>query len=514
MRIRTRLATSFGSVLILLLGVVLVAENEASKATRMQLETHISHRKLGTETSLRAAVRQQLLVAHQHLLYPRPGDAERMGAVARETREKFREMEQLIAEESDFQSGQGRASPSLSDLRTLTTLQHQHAKVEAGIERAMQDFRSGKTAVAKRELALITQRGFETDFLPSIARLVRTEMAESDLDDLHFEKMLHRQEQLLWILSGVATLWVFLLAAGLTRFFVRRLTSLGIHHRRIAGGDFKTTVIEVGNDELTELAHSANQMARSLQEAQERLVLQRNQLTVSAKMAALGEMAGSIAHEINSPLAVVTVSTSLMQELLARDRVDRILLQNIALKVERTAQRIAKIVTGLRSFSRDGSTEPCARLRASSLLEETLAFCADRFRIQGIEIRLVRGLDQIEFEGRAIELSQVLLNLLNNAYDAVETLDEKWVEISGEDLGDSIQLSVKDSGRGIPSEQARKLFEPFYTSKSMGKGTGLGLSISAGIVRSHGGELSLDRECRNTRFVIRLPKHQQLLRVA
>ncbi len=437
-----------------------------------------------------------------------------MKTAARETQVKFREMEQLLSEESRFFSGQGRTSSSLSDSRVLTALQHQHAKIEAGIDRATQEFQSGNTALAKHDLALTTQSGFEAEFLPAIGKLVREEMAESDWADQHFEKMLHRQEQLLWMLSGIATFWVFLLAAGLNRFFLKRLTSLGIHHRRIAGGDFKTTVIEVGNDELTDLAHSANQMARSLHEAHERLVLQQNQLTVSAKMAALGEMAGSIAHEINSPLAVVTVSTSLMQELLGRDRLDRILLKNIALKVERTAQRIAKIVTGLRSFSRDGSTEPCTGLRASSLLEETLAFCGDRFRIHGIEIRLVSGLDQIQFEGHAIELSQVLLNLLNNAYDAVETLDEKWVEISGEDLGDSIQLSVKDSGSGVPPEQASKLFEPFYTTKGQGKGTGLGLSISAGIVRSHGGEIRLDRECPNTRFVIRLPKHQHLLRMA
>ncbi|HEX4924120.1 MAG TPA: ATP-binding protein, partial [Bdellovibrionales bacterium] len=110
---------------------------------------------------------------------------------------------------------------------------------------------------------------------------------------------------------------------------------------------------------------------------------------------------------------------------------------------------------------------------------------------------------------RPTQISQVLLNLLNNAHDAVAEQTEKWVKLDVRDLGDSVELSVTDSGAGIPPEIQEKIMQPFFTTKQIGEGTGLGLSISKGLVDSHHGQLRLDAKSKNTRFVVLLPKTQQ-----
>jgi C4-dicarboxylate-specific signal transduction histidine kinase len=104
------------------------------------------------------------------------------------------------------------------------------------------------------------------------------------------------------------------------------------------------------------------------------------------------------------------------------------------------------------------------------------------------------------------ELAQVLLNLLNNSYDAVQDLPEKWVRVNLDSFGSTIDIRVTDSGPGIPAEISSKLMQSFFTTKEIGKGTGLGLSISKGIVEAHNGNIRIDNNCKNTCFVVTLPK--------
>jgi C4-dicarboxylate-specific signal transduction histidine kinase len=99
-----------------------------------------------------------------------------------------------------------------------------------------------------------------------------------------------------------------------------------------------------------------------------------------------------------------------------------------------------------------------------------------------------------------------MLNLLNNALDATTSLETRWISITLERRDDSYCISVTDSGHGIPEQLITKIMNPFFTTKPPEKGTGLGLSISATIIREHGGTLTIDRECENTRFVISLPR--------
>ena len=121
--------------------------------------------------------------------------------------------------------------------------------------------------------------------------------------------------------------------------------------------------------------------------------------------------------------------------------------------------------------------------------------------------------EEIEIECRLIQIEQVLLNLLNNSFDAIADLEEKWIRVDVEAEDHFVNIKVVDSGKGIPAEASEKIMMPFFTTKEVGKGTGLGLSISSGILKSHGGELSLDRNAANTTFVIRVPRLQNQLEI-
>ena len=110
--------------------------------------------------------------------------------------------------------------------------------------------------------------------------------------------------------------------------------------------------------------------------------------------------------------------------------------------------------------------------------------------------------------GREVQISQVLVNLVNNSVDAVSVLENKWIKIVVSDLPDSIEFKVTDSGSGISKELSDKIMQPFFTTKEVGKGTGLGLSISKNIIEEHGGVFEYNSESPNTEFKFTITKSQ------
>src|SRR5713101_88704 len=175
-------------------------------------------------------------------------------------------------------------------------------------------------------------------------------------------------------------------------------------------------------------------------------------------------------------------------------------------KIRNTATRVTKITMGLRKFARETRGDPAKATGVQEILEETLPFCMERLKQNSVELRVAPVEPSLRIDCRPTEISQVLLNLLNNAVDAVEPLPEKWVEVKVKNVGTDVEISVMDSGKGIPKQFRDKVGQPFFTTKQVGHGTGLGLSISKGIVEAHGGHLNLDAECEHTRFVVTLPK--------
>jgi C4-dicarboxylate-specific signal transduction histidine kinase len=175
-------------------------------------------------------------------------------------------------------------------------------------------------------------------------------------------------------------------------------------------------------------------------------------------------------------------------------------------RIKTCVQRIATIVSELRDFSRDSSGDPFTSVPVSKIVSETLDLCSARFASKGVKLELGDFSPDWHVHCRASQISQVLLNLLNNAYDAVVGLATRWVRLDGREIDDAIEISVTDSGSGIDEEVVEKMMVPFFTTKPPGMGTGLGLSISSNIVTDHGGELRFDRSSENTRFSVLLPK--------
>jgi len=225
----------------------------------------------------------------------------------------------------------------------------------------------------------------------------------------------------------------------------------------------------------------------------------------NTKMASLGQMAASVAHEVNNPVTIIHGTTELMKKALAAETLDRSKISNGLERIGKTALRISKIVKALRMFSRSGITDPPLSVELKEIIEETLDLCRERFKDHAIELR-INEVPELTIQCRPTQISQVLLNLLSNSLDAVSILNERWVAIDFEKLGnEQLLISVMDSGDGIPLDLQKYVMEPFFTTKEPGKGTGLGLPISKGIVEEHGGNFRLDTASERTRFVVELP---------
>ena len=236
------------------------------------------------------------------------------------------------------------------------------------------------------------------------------------------------------------------------------------------------------------------------------LEAQRERTLEGEKMAALGEMAAGMAHEINNPVAVIQITSEQMQDLLSDETPDIPMLQDMTKNIQMMGLRISKIVRALKSFARNGEQDPMVKTPIAQIIDETMVLCQEKFRNRGVDLRCDEIPTSLTLSCRAVQISQIVLNLLTNALDAVEELPEKWVSISYTDDAQSLKLIVTDSGNGIPEHIRDKILQPFFTTKEVGKGTGLGLSISKGIMESHQGDLSIDTKCSNTRFVLNFKK--------
>lgn len=223
-----------------------------------------------------------------------------------------------------------------------------------------------------------------------------------------------------------------------------------------------------------------------------------------AKMAALGQLAGGIAHEINNPLAAVRGRLYIMK--MGLESVKKIgkkaLLKEVE-TVDRLTMRISEIVNALKVFSHKDPSTVLKKLSLLDVVNEVASVSMDKLRSTActLEISVPPGLEVL---GRRVDLMQILVNLINNSSYAVATCEEKWVKIEASAQNGEVHLRVSDSGAGIPEHVAKRMMDPFYTTKDVGQGTGLGLSISRSLAENMSGSLEYDREAKNTTFVLKL----------
>jgi signal transduction histidine kinase len=218
----------------------------------------------------------------------------------------------------------------------------------------------------------------------------------------------------------------------------------------------------------------------------------------SDRLVSLGQLAAGVAHEINTPLASITLIAESVRrrstDAWTRGRIDSLLHQT---------ESAARIVRGLLDFARRPETRT-GEFDLGESVRSVVAFLQGK-QSSGVQVTVTVPPEPVMLRGDREQINQVWTNLLNNAYDAVDGHGQIHVELTADP--EWAHLSVTDTGTGIPADVRPHLFEPFFTTKPEGKGTGLGLAICIGIVESHGGSIEVESELgKGSKFVVHLPR--------
>ncbi|GAB3758965.1 ATP-binding protein [Ramlibacter monticola] len=299
----------------------------------------------------------------------------------------------------------------------------------------------------------------------------------------------------------------------LRRLIYRPLRDLARGSERIASGDFDQAIPVRSADEFGQLARSTNTMMAALKKSRqeledwvatlgekvkertEELRLAEAEVARGEKLAAIGQLAAGIAHELNNPLTGVLTFTSLMRQKAPAGSQDA---EDLDLVIRET-RRCASIIRRLLDFAREKPPEK-AEVDLNEIARETVRFVERSAALQQVQITLEADPGLPRLHADADLLKQVLMNILVNAQQAIPAAGRVTVrtrlhparKLPLRDPQPVVEIAISDTGCGIDKANLQRIFEPFYTSKEVGKGTGLGLSVSYGIVKAHGGEIEVE----------------------
>jgi len=284
--------------------------------------------------------------------------------------------------------------------------------------------------------------------------------------------------------------------------------------------------IAPGSEELGELARSfdvmrerlraamgeLNQFTQNLEtkveERTQQLQAAQKKLLHNDRLASLGQLSASVAHEINNPISGVLNLSMLLQRMLKDDGIPPNRIEEFRkylTQVTNETTRVGRIVSDLLAFSRRSKPQR-ASADLNRLAATTLSLAQHKMKLSNVEVesQFQEGLPAVQCD--ASQIQQVVLNLLLNAAEATQSKSERHVTMSTSCDHNEVRLTVTDNGEGIPAENLSKIFDPFFTTKSEGKGVGLGLAVSYGIVQAHGGDIEVkSRPGMGTSFVVSLP---------
>jgi signal transduction histidine kinase len=310
-----------------------------------------------------------------------------------------------------------------------------------------------------------------------------------------------------------------LLGIWLVGWPLQRLTEKA---RRVGNGDLTEPIELSSRDELSELAGTLNQMCERLAESQQRerqeaeaRIATIEQLRHADRLRTVGQLASGVAHELGTPLNVVTGRATLISS----GRLSSEAIIESAGIIKSQAERMANIIRKLLDFSRSGTAHRI-QVDLRTIVTETTQILEPLSQKHGVELIVSETSDPMTAYVDSGQIQQVLTNLIVNAIQATPSGGKVTIGVTKEHRsfpqgqqnleGDFFCLSVEDTGQGIADDVRRRLFEPFVTTKDVGQGTGLGLSIAYGIVHEHGGWIDVQSEIgHGSRFRVYLPERSQ-----
>jgi two-component system NtrC family sensor kinase len=308
------------------------------------------------------------------------------------------------------------------------------------------------------------------------------------------------------VLFLAITLIAVLAAIAVSYVFSRRLATpvraLVVASRRVAAGDLEAKVPVTSDDEIGELASSFNSMAAALKTRDDQLKeFTRRKVMESERLAVVGQLAADVAHELNNPLQGIVTYSHLLLEKMPPEDTRRASVEKIA----NQANRCTTIIRGLLDFSRP--KKPHKKLAdLPATIDECLALVEDRVLFHNIEVVRDYEPDLPPTVMDPAQMQQVFMNLIINAAEAMDGVGRLTVTTRLDPRRRVLQASFRDTGHGISEANMARIFDPFFTTKEVGHGTGLGLAISFGIVKEHGGTITVEsEEGAGTTFTIELP---------
>jgi C4-dicarboxylate-specific signal transduction histidine kinase len=259
---------------------------------------------------------------------------------------------------------------------------------------------------------------------------------------------------------------------------------------------------------LTEINSFTQSLETKVEDRTQQLKSAHQKLLQSDRLASLGELAASVAHEINNPIAGVLNLSMLLQRMLKDDGIQQERIpefRRYLTQVTNETTRVGRIVSDLLAFSRRSKPQR-APADVNKIVRMTISLVQHKMKLSGVELETKLADDLPPVPCDQSQVQQVVLNLILNAAEATHAKSERRVAVSTSADSGFVRLVVADNGEGIAAENLARIFHPFFTTKPEGKGVGLGLAVSYGIIEAHGGDIEVtSRVGEGARFTVSLP---------
>lgn len=319
-----------------------------------------------------------------------------------------------------------------------------------------------------------------------------------------------RVRELFWAYLAFNAVLITILGYALLTFLVMRpLNALDVGTQRAASGDFTRPLSHGPHNEFGTLYANFNTMLRQLEAGREALRAQLHELSQmntqlqhtqdslirSEKLASVGRLAAGVAHEIGNPLAAVSGFTELLLDAVhdaPGEPLDLEELAHMLSTVQTQTERIQLIIKELVDFSRDDSQLPLTSVDLHATIAEAIHLTKASKRAQHVQIQVLDSSAPVRVHAVASQVTQVLLNLIFNAADAMVDTPDAHLTLHARVQDHDVTLSIEDNGPGFEQRALQHAFDPFFTTKDPGKGTGLGMAMSLRLIQRFGGDMSIE----------------------